>query len=99
MTESISKSKPLPMNFTLPAGYSVKGTPIPARLTLQERKVFVQNLGIQEDSAALLAMQDRSAALITVLMKTIEGTGNKAALDFANTQVQKWNEECNALFL
>lgn len=86
-------------SVTLPVVFTLKGTQVPGGLTLQDRRTFIQGLGIKSDHAALLAMQDRSAALIGVLMKTIERTGDKSALDFANKQVQKWNSECNELFL
>lgn len=99
MSESSRNSKMPPMNFTLPVGYCVKGVSVPGNLTLEERKVFIQGLGVPENHASLFAMQDRSASLISNLMAAIERTGNAPALEFANKQVQKWNDECNALLL
>jgi hypothetical protein len=81
----------------LPTFYKVRDQMVPAKLTLAQRAIFLQGLGVSQSAAVALGMQDGSASLIAKLQSLIETTGDKAALTKCNELIGRWNQECDDL--
>jgi hypothetical protein len=90
------------MSFTAekvtPVMYKIKGQMIPANLTLKQRIIFAQGLGLPQKMAEVIGMQDRAASIIGQLMSLIENADYFETQERAANLVSKWNSECDNYF-
>jgi hypothetical protein len=88
------------MQAALPTMYTgPNGNLIPARLKLAERITYARGLGMPEPVAQGFGIQDRAASVIGGLMQLLQKADRTDLLEQANSLVNHWNSECDAVFL